>query len=173
MQPLELVQQSYQTGRIAFERGKYREAIAALEQAQTQMQQTSQPPIPVSLKGQVKIWLVTAYEAAGKREDALSLCETLEKHPDYDTRKQARRLLEILRAPQLQRSSDWNTKIPDFATMDESDRLYRKGSGVTQSKVSKTTEEIPVPAAGDEDNSFVWMALIAVGLAIFGFIWWG
>ncbi|MDJ1185200.1 hypothetical protein [Roseofilum casamattae] len=173
MEPLELVQQAYQTGRIAFERGKYREAIAALEQARAQMEQTSQPPVPVSLKGQVQIWLVTAYEAAGKREEALSLCETLEKHPDYDTRKQARRLLEILRAPQLMRSSDWNTKIPDFATMDESDRTYRQGSGVTQTKVSKTTEKTSVPPAGDQDNSFVWVALIAVGLAIAGFIWWG
>lgn len=151
MEPLE-------RGKKAFERGDYQEAIAALEAAKSEVTKSS------PLGGEVQIWLVTAYEAAGNSTEALSLCQTLEHHPDWHTRKQARRLLEILKAPQLVRRSEWNTTIPDLSAMDESDRLYRRGTGVTQVKPPKSKEELePVDLSSveTEDNQFLWVALIA------------
>lgn len=170
MEPLESAQQAYEMGRVAFERGDYREAIAALEEAKSQAAGSS------PLGGEVQIWLVTAYEAAGKRDEALSLCETLKNHPDWHTRKQARRLLEILKAPQLNRRSEWNTTIPDLSAMDESDRLYRRGTGTTQVKPPKPQEELePVDLSSveTEDNRFLWVALAAISLIIGGWISFG
>jgi len=167
MEPLESAQQAYETGRIAFERGEYREAIAALETAKSQVAKSS------PLGGEVQIWLVTAYEAAGNSTEALSLCETLEHHPDWHTRKQARRLLEILKAPQLNRRSEWNTTIPDLSTMDESERLYRRGTGTTQVKPPKSQEEsepVDLSSVETEDNRFLWVALAAIALIIGGWI---
>ncbi|MDB9518129.1 hypothetical protein PN466_14350 [Roseofilum reptotaenium CS-1145] len=157
-------------GKQAFERGDYREAIADLEAAKGQVSGSS------ALGGEVQIWLVTAYEAAGKRDEALSLCETLDNHPDWHTRKQARRLLEILKAPQLNRRSEWNTTIPDLSAMEESDRLYRQGTGTTQVKPPKSKEELePVDLSSveTEDNRFLWVALVAIALIIGGWIGFG
>ena len=167
MEPLEMAQQVYETGRVAFERGEYREAIAALEAAKSQVAGSS------PLGGEVQIWLVTAYEAAGKRAEALSLCETLEHHPNWDTRQQARRLLEILKAPQLNRRSEWNTTIPDLSAMEESDRLYRRGTGTTQVKPPKSEDELePVDLSfvETEDNRFLWVALVVIAAIIGGWI---
>ncbi|MBP0028661.1 hypothetical protein [Roseofilum sp. Guam] len=157
-------------GKQAFERGDYREAIADLEAAKGQVAGSS------ALGGEVQIWLVTAYEAAGKRDEALSLCETLDNHPDWHTRKQARRLLEILKAPQLNRRSEWNTTIPDLSAMEDSDLSYRRGTGSTQVKPPKSKEELePVDLSSveTEDNRFLWVALVAIALIIGGWIGFG
>jgi len=170
MESLEAAKQAYETGRVAFERGQYREAIATLETAKSQVAGSS------PLGGEVQIWLVTAYEAAGKRSEALSLCQTLKHHPDFQTRKQARRLLEILQAPQLNRRSEWNTTIPDLSAMDESDRLDRRGTGTPQLKAPKSPEELePVDLSSveTEDNQFLWIALGAIALIIGGWIGFG
>ncbi len=167
MESLELAQHAYEQGRIAFEHGEYRESIAALESAQTQVGALT------PLGGEIQIWLVTAYEAAGKRSEARSLCETLVNHPHGTTRRQARRWLEILKAPQLQRRAEWNTQIPDWSTLSESDRRDHRGTGVTPSKTPPAlAPEEEVPVAPTADNGFVWVALIAIGLIIGGWIGW-
>lgn len=110
---LELVHRFYQLGKDAFERGQYRAAIEQLEKACGLVNRAS------PLGGEVQMWLVTAYEAAGLREEAIALCETVSRHPDVTARKQGRRLLYILRAPRLKPRPEWITPIPDLSTLED------------------------------------------------------
>ena len=56
---LEIARSRYQAGKLNFENGKYREAVENLEKASALLSRNSR------LGGEVEIWLVTAYEAAG------------------------------------------------------------------------------------------------------------
>lgn len=84
---LEIAKTRYQTGKIAFENGQYREAVENLEKASALLARNSR------LGGEVEIDLVTAYEAAGRTDDAIALCERLKRHPHLETSKQARQML--------------------------------------------------------------------------------
>ena len=108
---INIVRSQYQAGKVAFERGQYRESVQHLEKASALVARNSR------LGGEVQIWLVTALEAAGQTTDAIALCEQLKRHPDLETSKQARSLLYILQAPQLKRPDQWMTQIPDLATI--------------------------------------------------------
>lgn len=164
---LELVQREYRTGKDAFERGRYRESVEALQKASALVQRNTR------LGGEVQIWLVTAYEAAGMRTEARELCKQLEKHPHYETRQQGKRLLYILEAPQLERRADWLTEIPDLGAMAESDPQYRRGAGVksTKPKTSQTSELEDLGSMNLQDNPFIWVALIAAILTVGGLVW--
>jgi hypothetical protein len=119
---LERVQSEYKTGCDAFERGQYRQAIKHLENATGLVERTSR------LGGEVQIWLVIAYEASGQSPMAIALCRTLTRHAHIETRKQAKRLLTILEAPQLRLHPEWRVEIPDMSQLEESDSQFRQGS---------------------------------------------
>jgi tetratricopeptide (TPR) repeat protein len=85
-EPLEAVQIAYQAGQFAFEQGRYRESVQYLEQARQAVELNS------PLGGEIQMWLVTAFEASGKRQEAIALCKQLTRHPNIGTRQQARRL---------------------------------------------------------------------------------
>ena len=57
---LEIAKKRYQTGRSAFECGKYREAAEELEKAVALL------PENTRFGGEVQIWLATAYEASNR-----------------------------------------------------------------------------------------------------------
>ena len=59
----------YQAGKAAFESGDYRTAVQRLEAASALMGRTSR------LGGEAQMWLVTAYEAAGQKIEAIALCQ--------------------------------------------------------------------------------------------------
>lgn len=164
---LELIQREYRTGKDAFERGRYRESVEALQKASALVSRNT------SLGGEVQIWLVTAYEAAGMRSEARNLCKQLEQHPNLDIRQQGKRLLYILEAPQLERRPEWLTEIPDLGAMTQSDPQYRRGAGVksTQPKTSQTSELEDLGSMNLQDNPFIWVALIATILTVGGLIW--
>lgn len=167
--PSEAVAASYQAGKVAFERGQYREAVQQLTKASAQAVPTSQ------LAGEIQLWLVTAYEAAGQRSEAISLCRQLHSHPDWETRKQSRRLLYILEAPQLSLRPEWLTQIPDLGQVGESDPKDRKGSTlVTPSRPSRPKpqpEPIDLSQVETQDNQFIWIALLATVLLFGSLIW--
>jgi len=125
------------------------------------------------------MWLVTAYEAAGQKSEAIALCQQLSRHPDIETRKQGKRLLYILQAPQLVRPAKWMTQIPDLAAIAESDPKDRRGSQSSSatSKRDRKDELELEPAdlsqVNTKDNQFVWVALIALLLTIGWLIWFG
>ncbi len=166
---LEQAQQQYQAGRVAFERGQYRQSIQHLETALQYVQQ------PSSWDGTIKIWLVTAYEAAGERDRALKLCKELVRHPDVDTRKQARGLVDILEAPKLKKRPEWMVQIPDLQNLEDSNAKMQQqaASAVKKTATKKKKPTSPPPVdwsqVNTKDNGFVWIALAAILVAIAGY----
>ena len=171
---LETAQADYQAGRVAFERGEYRKSVQYLEAANAQVSATSR------FGGEVKIWLVTAYEAAGQHSDAIDLCRVVSRHPDYLTRKEGKRLLYILEAPQLKTKPEWLTQIPDLTQLSTSEAGDRKGSSYQPSASTKREAEsgfnpivdLPDPTqVNTKDNQFVWVALLVIGLLLGSLVW--
>ena len=160
---------NYQAGKAAFERGQYRQAVEHLTKARSLAGPNSR------LGGEIQLWLVTAYEAAGSQTEAIALCRSLRQHPDTQTRKQSRRLLYILEAPKLNLRPEWLTQIPDLSQVAESDPKDRRGS-------SLATKPRPTPKAPDstpvdltqvntQDNQFVWLAMGVLSLILGTLVW--
>jgi tetratricopeptide (TPR) repeat protein len=165
---LEIAKSHYQAGKVAFENGLYREAIENLEKATALLSLNS------SLGGEVNIWLVTAYEAAGRTEDAIALCEKLQRHPYSETSKQARHLLYILKAPKLKRPSEWMTEIPDLGKLPENEaqaRVTVKSRPASSTKKSTEPEFVDLSQVNTKDNRFIWLALIVIGLMLSYLVW--
>ncbi|MEC4818712.1 MAG: tetratricopeptide repeat protein [Scytonema sp. PMC 1069.18] len=165
---LEIAKTRYQAGKVAFEKGQYREAVEQLEKASALLAPNSR------LAGEVKIWLVTAYEATGRSDEALSLCEQLKSHPHIEISKQARELHYILKAPRLQRPKEWMTEIPDLGAVPDNE------SNIRFSANTKSSQKVPPEMKFDDlsqvntrDNRFIWAALVAIGLILAGLAWFG
>ncbi|MGD1850457.1 MAG: tetratricopeptide repeat protein [Cyanophyceae cyanobacterium] len=150
-----------QRGKAAYESGRYRDAINILETATGVVQNPVSP-----LGGEISVWLVTAYEALGLRDSALGLCRTLCTHPDFTVRKQARRLLEILEAPQLNRPKEWMTEIPDLSSIEDGDSSQFPVAHVRpkSTKIAKEDPDLEPPLKPEErrynDGLFWAIALI-------------
>ena len=155
----------YQAGKEALERGQYRRSVEFLEVA-------SQLVVPSSrLGGEVQMWLVTAYQAAGRTKDAIALCRKLTKHPHLDIRKQGKDVLYILEAPQLKRPQEWMTQIPDLTKASESNFSYRQGTGTVKKSPPAANQPLDLIEVETEDNRFILVALLAVLLILGGVIW--
>ncbi|MBD2566935.1 tetratricopeptide repeat protein [Anabaena lutea] len=165
---IEIAKSRYQAGKLAFENGKYREAVENLEKASALLARNTR------LAGEVEIWLVTAYEAAERTEDAIALCQQLRRHPHQETKKQARQLIHILQAPKLKRPKEWMTEIPDLGAISDNDskRLVavKPKKSIPRQK-SAEPEYVDLSTVNTRDNSFIWVALIAVGLTISYLVW--
>lgn len=168
---LEIVKTQYQSGKAAFERGDYRQSVQALEKAASLVNRNSR------LGGEIQIWLVTAYEAAEQRQEAIALCEKLVRHPDRDTRKQGSRVLYILKAPRLKTRPEWLTQIPDLAALDNAER-DTKGAYTPPTQrsprprpVEPDLEPIDLTQVNTKDNRFIWVALVAIALILGSLLW--
>jgi tetratricopeptide (TPR) repeat protein len=159
-------------GQAAFERGSYREAVECFEEA-VKLAKAATP-----LGGEIQTWLVNAYSAVGKQQEAIALCQVLTRHPDLETRKQGKNLLYILQAPQLQRPTNWMTQIPEL------DGISREGAQAVGASKYATEPGPPArlrpqpespPLSNSQinhgDNGFLWAALVALGLVLGGLIW--
>jgi len=172
-QPSERVTQAeawFAAGQLAFERGNYRDAVCALEEGNRLAGGAT------FLGGNIQLWLMNAYSAAGRSQEAIALGEKLSKHPDVDIRKQSKRVLEILQAPELQRRPDWLTTIPDLSELEESnnaDFTIRKYNPPVKSKQPPSAESPPedLSQINTRDNGFLWAA-IALILLTLGGVWW-
>ncbi|MBE9029472.1 tetratricopeptide repeat protein [filamentous cyanobacterium LEGE 11480] len=173
-----LAEQDLKRGQAAFESGQYRAATKFLEQALG----ATEPG--TALNGEVTIWLITAYEAAGNREAARNLCKLASKHPHWDTRKEGKRLLYILEAPILRRREEWQTKIPDLEELEAAKDSKNWGSPSSYKPaaprkplVQDEGYQIPEPTdptqVETEDKAFVWVALGSIGLVLAGLAWFG
>jgi tetratricopeptide (TPR) repeat protein len=168
----QLAQTQYQAGKDAFERGQYRQSVQYLEKAVSLSDRGSR------LGGEMQIWLVTAYEAAGQQQASIDLCEQVSRHPDYKIRKQGSRLLYILKAPRLKIRPEWLTEIPDLTGLEEGDRDI-KGSSQYQTATKRPSrlkpkipaEPIDLSQVNTQDNRFVWVALGAIILTLAGLFW--
>ena len=165
---LELAKSYFQIGTTAFENGQYREAVENLEKASTLLGKNTQ------FAGEIEIWLVNAYEAAGRSEEAIALCQELSRHPYYEVRHQAKRLAYILKAPKLNRPKEWMTEIPDFGIISDNKSKIVVNSQPKKSQSqpkSVEPEYIDLSTVNTKDNRFVWVALIAVCLTISYLVW--
>lgn len=164
---LELAKSRYQAGKINFENGKYREAVEELEKSSALLSRNSR------LGGEVQIWLVTAYEAAGRNEEAINLCQQLQRHPFPETSKQAKRLLYILKAPKLQRPSEWMTEIPDLgAISDNESKISVTAKPRKSSRPAPAEPElIDLSQVNTQDNRFIWVTLIVIVLTLSYLAW--
>ncbi len=160
----ELFQSKYDAGKLALERGQYRLSVQNLEEANQLVASSSQ------LGGEVQMWLVTAYQAVGRLEDAISLCRKLTHHNDLEIRKQSQQVLYIIEAPQLQRPREWMTEIPEIGnSLAEESRYAGSGSGSKKPSISPL-KPVDFSQVNTKDNSFIWVALLAVLLALAGFL---
>lgn len=164
----EKLQLNYQAGKIALERGEYRQSVQYLEKAKELSTLNSR------LGGEIQLWLVNAYQAAGMRTEAIALCKQLVVHSSLDTRKQAKRLLYIIEAPKLKRPKEWMTEIPDLAKveMSEAKSQYISANKVKNSNQNKANSNIPEPIdvsqVNTKDNQFIWVALLLSILTLAG-----
>ncbi|WP_310487902.1 hypothetical protein [Chamaesiphon sp. VAR_69_metabat_338] len=158
----------YQSGQMAFERGQYRPAVGSFLAAIAQVQPNTQ------LGGEVQVWLVTAFEAAGQLSEAKALCQKLANHPNLDTRQASKRLLYIMQAPELTRRDEWLTKIPDLTHLEDGD-----GKGAVNSTPMplsppkpRSLEERYAPVdlsqVDTQDNNFIAIALLLTLLTLGG-----
>lgn len=165
---LEIAKKRYQSGKSAFECGKYREAVEELEKAAALLVRNTR------LGGDVQIWLATAYEAAGRNDDAIALCEQLKRHPHAEVSKQAKHLQYIWQAPKLKRPQEWMTEIPDFAALDRNDGSVKFSANSTKSSSFPATKEPnldDLPPVETKDNRFLIVASIAIALTVLYLFW--
>jgi hypothetical protein len=166
-------QTEFQLGQQAFESGEYRQSVQALERSLAMAAAGS------VLQGDIQIWLVMAYEAAGDRVKARQLCKATVRHPQLATRKDAKGLLYILEAPELRRRDDWVTKIPNLEGIPS--RNEKAWAAPAPTKLRNKPKEKPqgyvIPEPTDptkveiEDRGFVWLALIGSTIVVLGLIW--
>ena len=161
-------------GKAAFEAGLYQNAIALLRQGEA----TPTEARSMALDGELKTWLVMAYEAAGDRSAALNLCRIVSRHPHGQTRDQGKRLLYILEAPKLKMKSEWLVELPDLSHLDNTNDRTWTPPPVSLSPSPKRSQTppkgyvIPEPTdpttvnMGDERSVF-WL-LGAVGVVLVG-----
>lgn len=167
---LEATRTQYQAGRAAFERGSYRQAVEYLEKASALANRNS------FLGGEIQTWLVTAYEAAGQRTEAIALCQQISQHPHYEIRKQGRRLLYILEAPKLNTRPEWLSQIPDLTAIEPgTSSPSTAAAGAPKPRQPRRTDateiELPEPEPQSRDNRFLWAALLLMGLIVGGLAW--
>lgn len=155
----------------AFESGQYRAAIGDLTQAQAYAKRGG------SLHGEILLWQVMAYQAAGDIPAALELCQRVVRHPHVETRKTAKNILYVLEAPALEMRPEWKTEIPDLSQLEPKDR---KNWGQSQYKPPPMPEEkektyIPEPVDRSqvevEDDRLVWGGLVIAGILL-GIVAW-
>lgn len=161
----ERFQTEYQLGKKAFERGNYNLSIEHLEAASKSIEPNSR------LGGEAQMWLVTAYQAAGKSTQAIELCQKLLSHPYTETRKQAKRLQYIIQAPELKRPKEWMSEIPDLAKAEESESKYvanRSTSNTPKKKSFIESEPVDLDRVNTKDNQFIWIALLVILLILAG-----
>ena len=158
----------YQSGQIAFERGEYRQAVSYLLAAVAQVQPNTR------VGGEVQVWLVTAFEAAGQIPEAKVLCQKLSNHPNLETRQASQRLLYIMQAPELTRREEWLTKIPDLSHLEGEDANFAVNSTPAQlsSPQPRSIDEKYAPVdlsqVNTKDNNFISIALIFTMITLFG-----
>jgi tetratricopeptide (TPR) repeat protein len=172
---LDLARREYDLGLAAFERGDYRQSVQCFEKAVSLANQAS------SFGGEIQIWLVNAYAAANQMPDAINLGRKLFRHPDFETRKQSRRLVYILEAPKLKTRPEWLSEIPDLSAIANGDGQEQLSSLRYAATPKKPRSPRPQPEpepidrsqVNTKDNQFIWLALIAAAVILGGLLWLG
>jgi tetratricopeptide (TPR) repeat protein len=161
----EKFQQKYQAGKQALERGQYRLSIENLEAAKELVAANSRRG------GEAQIWLVTAYQAGNRLDEAIALAQELITHPDTQTREQAQSILYIMKAPKLARPKEWMSEIPDLAGAEQGTPRYVSAKKRATKPTQPDLEYLEPSSVDSKDNGFIWFALIVVALVVGSLAW--
>ena len=152
----------YQMGKTAFEQGRYRLSIQHFQEAEKFVSPYGRSG------GEVKMWLVNAYQATGDEEKAIELCDKLVANSYGETKRQAQKLLYIIKAPKLERPQEWMTQIPNLDDVNENTQRYQPVSKKTKKiKPKREIELVDLTKVDNKDNNFIWATLITSSLVVF------
>ena len=165
----EEIPEDYEKGQLALAGGNYRQAIHLLEAALAEIEPRS------ALGGEAQMCLVTAYQARGMLAEAIDLCAKLTRHPRLEVRQESKRVLYILKAPDLRLKEEWVTKIPDLQDLEEN----VKGQRVASRKQAKSIPVRKLPPSppidpkdiNTKDNGFLGILLLISFAGIIGLLW--
>ena len=127
----EKFQELYRIGKKALENGKYSLSVANLEAARELVS------FSTGLGAEVGMLLATAYQAQGKKQEAIAICQELTNHPNLLIRQKAKDVLYIIQAPELQRPAEWMSEIPDLSDGEAAKARYV----TTKSKKSRSSKK--------------------------------
>ena len=162
----EKFQSKFEVGQLALERGNYRLSIENLKAAREFIAPNSKRG------GEAGIWLVSAYQAADKIDEAIALCQELIVHPDTRTREQAQRILYIIKAPKLERPPEWMSEIPSLSDAEQGmSRYVTAKKPISKASVELLEENLDLSSADTTDDRFVWFALVLTSIIIAGLAW--
>jgi tetratricopeptide (TPR) repeat protein len=161
-----------------FERERYKEAIAHLEQAQILIAtDLSLSSAKLYLEGEVQIWLANTYDVLGDTTRAIAICQKLTDYKDSNIAKQANYLLTIFSAPPLSKLEDVTSTLPNLNNLDRSQvpksfsssKLLENSSD--QAIASNTLKDQP---SQQTNNLLIWLTIttfsaIAISLGIWLF----
>ena len=152
----------YQSGIFQFERGNYRESVKQLEQA------SSLAGAKTKQGGEIQVWLVNAYDAAGRSNEAIELCRSLSKHPSSDVRKSASYVLGILTAPKLADLQDVTTDISNFRRLDVNRSSLKEQTGTSTLESDDRLEQKYGVSTNQNPNNRtgLWFAIVLGSLAL-------
>lgn len=157
-------QRNYQLGKQALENGQYNLSVKYLEDASQRVTQNT------FSGGEVRIWLVSAYQAAQKTNEAIALCRELLTHPHPDIRENSKRLLYIMEAPRLKRPPEWMSEIPDLTSVKDSIPEFQRNRGSVKPK-EKKEEPVDLSTVNTKDNQFVAVGFILLLISLGTLIW--
>lgn len=162
----EKFQEKFQAGKVALERGNYRLSIENLKVAREYI------PLNSRKGGEAGVWLVSAYQASDKIDEAIALCQELMAHPDLQTREQAQRILYIIKAPKLERPQEWMSEIPDLSDTDKGvSRYVTAKKSPSKSLAELSEEDLDLPPVDGADNQFMWFAFFLVAAILGSLVW--
>lgn len=162
----EKFQEKFQAGKTELERGNYRLSIENLKTAREYISPNSRKG------GEAGVWLVSAYQASNKMEEAIALCQELIVHPNLQTREQAQRILYIIKAPKLERPPEWMSEIPDLGNTDQGASRYVRAKKPLPKASNELSEEDFAPLPTDTaNNQFVWFAFFLVVVILGSLVW--
>lgn len=154
----------FEQGKDAFLQGEYRLSIDYLEKAAANLSKATREG------NEVRLWLVSAYQANNRSEDAIALCRELTASPFPSTKELAKQQLYILEAPKLERPKEWITQIPSMEDVLPIQSVYVASKKAPKKKELSLDDFEDLSQIETGDNQFFWVAL---GLAIAALIGWG
>lgn len=154
----------FEQGKDAFLQGEYRLSIEYLEQVTANLSKATREG------SEVRLWLVSAYQANNRSEDAISLCRELTTSPFPSTKERAKQQLYILEAPKLERPKEWVTQIPSMEDVLPIQSVYVASKKEPKKKELTVDDFEDLSQIETGDNQFL---LIALGLGVVALIGWG
>lgn len=108
-----------QQARVALDRGEYGLVLRLLEPL------CASHPASSPEGGRLRLLMATALMGQGRTDGAAACCRSLQGCHDQQLRQQARDLLQVLEAPELNRPREWSLTLPSLASAPPLEKLGR------------------------------------------------